>query len=64
MTFTIDQVLALCGGAFPHAGGFDWKRVQHFLMVEGALVAVDGFGAFIPAPSISVSVALLPQFAD
>lgn len=56
--FTKEQVLVLCGGEFPHAGG--WDRVEHFTAHPGPdgttiLTAMDGEDP-LPVTGLVVSV--------
>lgn len=50
--FTVAQVKALCGGAFPHGNGFAWGRVHHFELEDGVLQPYAEEGGILPGPGI------------
>jgi hypothetical protein len=49
--FAVEQVKALCGGAFPFASGFNWDAVEHFLLEDGVLQPYEGT-EILPGPAI------------
>ena len=58
--FTYGQVEALCG-TFPHANGFHWPSVGHFMLEDGILQPYDG-DEILPGPGLAVEVVEAPDW--
>ena len=58
--FETEQVKALCRGEFPTRSGFEWSRVDYFLLEDGLLQPYAG-DHILPGPAITVVAAEMPS---
>lgn len=62
LKFSLEQVIALCGGKLPDPSGytrkFDWNKVGYFLLEEGVLRAYSSDHLTLLVPGISVQAGL------
>ena len=60
--FTNEQVLALCGGKWPEADGFDYPyHADYWQLEEGILQPYDSLGDLLPAPGVVVATVPEPS---
>jgi len=57
--FTKEQVTALCNGTLPRESGFDWSRVDHFMLEAGVFQPYAGRMP-LPGPAIAVKTEISP----